>query len=54
LVYLADPSLCMITADRGIKCKVTKSEQAARIITISADDLMDARKAEAVLKRNLT
>jgi hypothetical protein len=54
LVYLADPSLCMITADRGFKSKVTKSDQAARIITISADDLMDARKAEAVLKRNLT
>jgi hypothetical protein len=32
LVYLSDPSLCMLTSDGGFKSKVTKSEQAARIL----------------------
>jgi hypothetical protein len=50
LVYLADKSLCMITADKGFKSKVQKSDQAARIITVPAEDLMGAHTAEAVLR----
>lgn len=53
LVYLADESLCMLTADGGFKSKVTKSNQATRIITAPAVDLMNARKAEAVIKAAL-
>ena len=44
LVYLADPSLYMITSDRGFKRKVKKSTQVDRIILASADDLMDGRR----------
>src|SRR5882724_154990 len=50
LLYLNDPLLCMITADAGFKSKVTKSPQAARIIAASPGDLMDASRAEAVLR----
>jgi len=54
LVYLSDPSLCMITADTGFKSKVTKSPQAAQIITASPNDLMDATTAAGVLKHALS
>jgi hypothetical protein len=50
LVYLTDPSLCMITSDGGFKSKVTKSTQATRIVTALPGDLMDAARAEAVLR----
>ena len=50
LIYLGDPSLCMLTADKGIQGKVVKSEQAARIIVATPEDLSDATKAEGVLK----
>ena len=50
LLYLADETLCMLTADGGFKKKVTKSRQAARIITAPEADLMDARKAETMLR----
>jgi hypothetical protein len=50
LVYLADPSLCLLTSDGGFKSKVTKSAQATRIITVPPDKLMDAKRAEAVLR----
>jgi hypothetical protein len=53
LVYLGDPSLCMLTADKGIKSKVVKSEQAARIVVATPEDLSDATKAEAVLRSAL-
>lgn len=53
LIYLGDPSLCMLTADKGIKSKVVKSEQAARIVIATPEDLSDATKAEAVLKCTL-
>jgi hypothetical protein len=50
LVYLADPSLCMLTSDGGFRSKITKSQQAERIITAPQSDLVDAGKAEAVLR----
>lgn len=53
LLYLCEPSLCMITADAGFKSKVRKSDQAERIITAPANDLMDPHKAEAVLRAAL-
>ena len=54
LVYLADESLCLLTADSGFKSKVTKSKQAARVITAAATDLMNAKKVEAILRATLT
>jgi hypothetical protein len=54
LVHLSDESLCMLTADSGFKSKVTKSKQAARIITATAVDLMDAKKVEGILRAALT
>lgn len=54
LVYLADESLCMLTADSGFLSKVTKSKQAARISTVPAADLMDAKKVEVILRAVLT
>jgi hypothetical protein len=44
----------MLTADSGFKSKVTKSKQAARIITATAVDLMDAKKVEGILRTALT
>jgi len=52
-VYLGGESLSFITADKGIGRKVKKSKQAARIIIASPRDLMDACKAEAVLRSSL-
>jgi hypothetical protein len=43
----------MLTADKGIKSKVVKSEQAARIVVATPEDLRDAQKAEAVLRSAL-
>jgi hypothetical protein len=54
LVYLGGESLSFITADKGIGRKVKKSKQAARIIIASPRDLMDACKAEAVLRSSLS
>jgi hypothetical protein len=54
LVYLGDESLRIITADKGIGRKVKKSKQAARIVIASPGDLMDACKAEAVLRGSLS
>jgi hypothetical protein len=51
LIYLADTSLCMLTADKGFSRKVTESEQRARIVTASVSDLESARKAEGVLAK---
>jgi len=53
LIYLADPSLSMITADKGFKRKVRGSKQADRIVTASPSDLENARAAEVVLARAL-
>ena len=50
LIYLGDPSLYMLTADNGIKSKVIKSQQAARIVVASPEELSNSTKAEAVLK----
>jgi len=54
LVYLSDPSLCMMTADGGFKSKVRDSHQAARIITAQATDLMDPSKAELLVRSALS
>jgi len=54
VVYLADDSLCMVTSDKGLKGKVTKSSQATRIILSAAQDLVDPQKAEGVIKGILT
>ena len=54
LVYLGDHLLCMITSDKGLKSKVTKSDQAMRIILAAAPDLMDTQKAEEIIKTILT
>lgn len=54
LVYLGDPKLCMLTSDRGFKSKVAQSTQAPRIITVPPDDLMDAQKAEHVVRCSLS
>ena len=51
LVYLADKSLFLVTSDGGFKRKVIESEQNTRIITAPPEDLMDARKAESVIRR---
>jgi glucose-6-phosphate 1-dehydrogenase len=53
LVYLAAPTLCFLTADRGFE-RVTKSEQAARIVIVPPMEVSDAHKAEAVLRKLLT
>lgn len=50
LVYLGDPSLCMLTSDKGLKSKVTKSNQATRIVLATPQDLMDSQRAEGVIK----
>lgn len=50
LIYLGDPSLCMLTADKGIKGKVMKSKQAARIVVAKPEELSDAKKAEVTLR----
>jgi hypothetical protein len=44
----------MITSDKGLKSKVTKSDQAMRIILAAAPDLMDTQKAEEIIKTILT
>ncbi len=51
LVYLGDTSLCFLTCDQGFGKRVKKSEQAARIITVAPEELLDAQKAEALLKK---
>jgi hypothetical protein len=53
LVYLGDKSLCLLTCDKGFKKRVKKSEQAARLITATPEELMDAKKAEALLRKTL-
>lgn len=54
LVYLGDPSLCLLTSDKGLKGKVIKSGQAARIVLADPHDLMNPQKAEGVIKNILT
>jgi hypothetical protein len=54
LVYLGDPSLCMLTADKGFKSKVVKSDQASRIIVAAPNDLKNAQKAEAAMRSHLS
>jgi hypothetical protein len=54
LVYLGDRSLCMVTSDKGLKSKVTKSDQATRIIVATPPDLTNPQKAEGVIKAILT
>jgi hypothetical protein len=49
LVYLGDASLCFLTCDQGFRKRVKESEQAARIITVAPEELLDAQNAEALL-----
>jgi hypothetical protein len=49
LVYLADPTLHFLTCDRGYAKRVTKSEQAKRIHTVSVEELAKAERVEALL-----
>ncbi len=51
LIYLSDPSLCILTCDTGFSQLVTKSAQAGRIVTASPSQLADSGKVEAVLRR---
>jgi hypothetical protein len=51
LVYLGDKSLCLLTCDKGFRKRVKKSEQVPRIITATHEELVDATKAEALLKK---
>ena len=53
LVYLGDKTLCLLTCDRGFKKRVKKSEQVGRLITATPEELMDAKNAEALLRRTL-
>ncbi len=53
LIYLNDPSLCFLTCDTGFRKYVKKSTQAARIVTASPEDVIDAKSAEIFLQRNL-
>ena len=51
LVYLGDESLCFLTCDRGLRKRVKQSGQASRIITVAPEELLDPRKAEALLRK---
>jgi hypothetical protein len=53
LVYLGDKSLCLLTCDQGFKKRVKKSEQVNRLIVVAPEELMDATKAEALLRKTL-
>jgi hypothetical protein len=53
LVYLGDKSLCLLTCDKGFRKRVKKSEQARRLITATREELIDAKKAEALLRKAL-
>jgi hypothetical protein len=51
LVYLWDPTLCFLTADKKVKNRVKASVQASRIIWASAEDLQDPARATALLRK---
>jgi len=53
LVYLGDNSLCLLTCDKGFKKRVKQSEQAARIITVPREELLDAKKVEVLLRKTM-
>lgn len=53
LVYLGDKSLCLLTCDKGFKKRVNKSDQVKRLIIVAPEELMDATKAEALLRKTL-
>jgi hypothetical protein len=44
----------MLTADKGIRSKVAKSNQAARIIVAAPEELMDSQKTESVSLVDMT
>jgi hypothetical protein len=50
LVYLWDPTLCFLTADKKVKSRVKTSAQASRIIWAAAGDLQDPARAIALLQ----
>jgi hypothetical protein len=51
LVYLWDPTLCFLTADKKVKNRVKASVQASRIIWAPAEDLQDPARATALLRK---
>lgn len=51
LVYLWDPTLCFLTADKKVRKRVTVSPQAPRIIWAPVEDLQDPTKATALLRK---
>jgi hypothetical protein len=51
LVYLNDANLRFLTCDKGFAGRVRKSPQAARICTVTLDDLADAPKIEALIRK---
>jgi hypothetical protein len=51
LVYLWDPTLCFLTADKKVKNRVKASAQASRIICAPAEDLLDPARASALLRK---
>ena len=51
LVYLNDANLRFLTCDKGFAGRVRKSPQAARIHTVTLDDLADAPKIEALIRK---
>jgi hypothetical protein len=53
LVYLGDKSLCLLTCDKGFDKRVKKSEQVKRLIVVAPEELMDATKAEVLLRKTL-
>jgi hypothetical protein len=50
LIYLGDPNLCFLTADKGFN-RVRKSDQAARIVIPEPADMSDSRRVEALLRQ---
>lgn len=50
LIYLGIPELYFLTCDKGFN-RVKRSAQASRIIVVSQEDLSDAEKVEALLRR---
>jgi len=54
LVYLGDRSLSIVTSDKGLKSKVTKSDQTTRVTLAPPQDLVNPEEAEAVIRSVLT
>jgi hypothetical protein len=49
LVYLADPALCFLVCDSGYMARVKKSPQVGQIRRVSADELSNVDRVQALL-----